>query len=100
MCEQNPDCKFHKIAKLTAQYAQHRDNATRLVLEAALKDAGSNLPFACLYQGGDCATRVTALEAAFLAYATHRPDCELNGEVQPGMRCTCGLAAAMRRVGL
>lgn len=51
MCENNPDCKYHKIAKLAAQYAVVRIEPNRMLLEHALRDAGFDVPPFCLYQG-------------------------------------------------
>lgn len=50
MCENNPDCKFHRVAVLAAQYARARIESTRLALEQALREAGFDIPVLSFYQ--------------------------------------------------
>jgi len=101
MCEAKGDCKYHRIAKLAADYARVRIELHRMLLEEALRDAGYDVPRLCLYQtGGVRGSRAAMLERIIHTYAAHMSGCEMCGEAKPGMRCTCGLNTAKARVGL
>lgn len=104
MCKDS-DCPFQKAAKLAAEFSRLGIYSTKLALEAQLRACGFDIPqFSHLYQLEPCASmvsRLAALEAFVGVYGrVHLPHCRLNGEIGPGMSCTCGLNKALGNLGL